>query len=450
MKFAAAFFLCLLSTGAYAEIIAHKFAPASTKQDIYNLEFLLDIETTNWVAWNTSPTLTGGLLGPGSVKPNMHITIANPSREIDARTFNDNSGPRAVLYGEAATTPDVVRIEGANTVTYDESGAFNGVFNQSGNYWFEFYVRDMDGPVFHDELWLLVDVDTDPPVPVLKWWGEEQVANGDFSDTVIGDFALAGYGKWDGNAIVEGGAAKFTESGSLIQYVNVRHLSEKINEGHVSAISNVAAYAHTGNPVPYQSVTSALGGSIASPFKVPVGTEFIQVRATGVLDEVVDDLSLRLYVDGDYNNDGEWTVDDLDLLTAAIRANEVSWRYDLSGNGAVTLEDRRVWIEDLVGSSFGDANLDGSFDSGDFVTVFQGGKYEGADAASWMEGDFSGDALFDSSDLTLALSLGAYEEGVAAIGVPEVSLSPCWLILLVCFNQRKKNIHRYSDGAPAL
>lgn len=251
----------LFASHARAEIIAHKFAPPATKQDIYNLFFHIDIEHTNWVAWNTAPSLPGGLLGPASVKPSMYVTVANPSTQVDARTFNDMTGPRAVLYGDASVAPDVSRIEGDNVAIYDEGGAFNEVFNQSGNYWFEFYTQDLSGPVFHGDLWLLVDVNTDPPLPVLKYWGENQINKGDFTDTQIGNFEIASYDKWDGFAEVIDGTATFTQEGSLIQYVNVRHLANQINAGLVTAVSTAGGvYGHVGNPVPYQSVATSLGG----------------------------------------------------------------------------------------------------------------------------------------------------------------------------------------------
>lgn len=424
----------LLASPAEGEIVAHKFAPASTKQDIYNLHnIFIDVENTNWVAWNTAPTLTGGLLGPASVKPEMYTTVVNPSVQVDARTFNDVTGPRAVLFGNAATTPDVSRIVGDDVVIYDEGGAFSN-FNQSGIYEFEFYVRDLAGPVFHGDLWLLIDVNTDPPEPVLHYWGEEQLSNGGFAGGAIGKFEIASYGKWDGAASIVDGAAQFTEDGSLIQYVNVRHLASQINAGHVTAVSSIGGvYAHAGNPVPYQPVSTSLGGSTTTPVRVPSGSEFLQLKIDGVAGQTVDDVSLRLYLDGDYNNDGVWTASDLDFLSEGIRQGSQDWRLDLSNNGVVTLEDRRRWIEDLVGSHFGDANLDGSFNTTDFVTVFQGGLYETSAAAGWEAGDFSGDALFDSSDLTLALSLGAYEEGgAAAHAIPEPTNAALFFIILIC------------------
>jgi len=446
-KFTLLTLLCLVSPAA-GETVAYKFAPPSTKNNIYNLEIVIDIANTNWVAWNTAPSLTGGLLGPASAKPDILIAVANPSIEVNNRLFNDVTGPRAVLFGDAQTTPDVSRIVGDTTVIYDEGGTFNHIFNQSGLYWFEFQTGYEFGPVFHGDLWLLVDVNTDPPPVELRYWGEEQIFYGNFEDVSIGNFEIASYGKWDGSATQTDGVATFVEDGSLIQYVNVRHLADQINAGLVTAVSSVGGvYAHTGNPVPYQPVASSLGGSTTTPVKVPSGSEFLQLKIDGTAGQTVDDVSLKLYLDGDYDNNGVWTASDLDFLSEGIRQGSQDWRLDLSNNGTVTLEDRRRWIEDLVGSHFGDANLDGSFDSGDFVTVFQGGLYETSAAAGWEAGDFSGDALFDSSDLTLALSLGAYEEGgAAAHAIPEPTNAALFFIILICCWRNNDKLNKASTG----
>ncbi len=57
----------------------------------------------------------------------------------------------------------------------------------------------------------------------------------------------------------------------------------------------------------------------------------------------------------------------IDLLSAAIRSGEADSRYDLNGDGRVGADDRIYWVETLVGTWFGDTNLDGEFDSGDLV-----------------------------------------------------------------------------------
>jgi hypothetical protein len=62
----------------------------------------------------------------------------------------------------------------------------------------------------------------------------------------------------------------------------------------------------------------------------------------------------------------------------------------------------------------GDANRDGRFDSSDFVQVFQAGKYQTGQPATWAEGDWNGDGFFDSGDFVLAFQCGGYEKPAAA------------------------------------
>ena len=48
--------------------------------------------------------------------------------------------------------------------------------------------------------------------------------------------------------------------------------------------------------------------------------------------------------------------------------------FDLNYDGLVSLEDHRIWVKDIKQTWFGDANLDGAFDSSDLAEVFAAGK----------------------------------------------------------------------------
>ncbi len=125
----------------------------------------------------------------------------------------------------------------------------------------------------------------------------------------------------------------------------------------------------------------------------------------------------------DLNGDGVCDVMDIDELTAVVVAGTDDPRYDVDRNGEVNQEDRRIWVEELMNTWFGDADLNGTFDSSDFVAVFQAGKYENPDAqdVSWGEGDWDGNQIFDSSDFVQAFQSGGYEVGPrgAVAAVPE-------------------------------
>ena len=126
---------------------------------------------------------------------------------------------------------------------------------------------------------------------------------------------------------------------------------------------------------------------------------------------------------GDYNTDGVLDVADIDKLTRKARENTHKLAFDLNTDGLVDFEDRRIWVEDLANTYFGDSNLDGVFDSSDLVAVFGVGEYEdGIDGNStWGDGDWDGDGDFGTSDLVVAFSKDGYDKGPRApiADVPE-------------------------------
>jgi hypothetical protein len=135
--------------------------------------------------------------------------------------------------------------------------------------------------------------------------------------------------------------------------------------------------------------------------------------------------------------DGDLDVDDIDALTAEAIAGTNDPDFDLNNDAVVDGNDRRIWIEELKNTYFGDSNLDGEFSSSDFVAVFTTAKYETGQAAQWDEGDWNGDGLFGSSDFVAAFTAGGYEKGPRqqANAVPEPSM--CFLLLTGLFGLLK-------------
>lgn len=105
----------------------------------------------------------------------------------------------------------------------------------------------------------------------------------------------------------------------------------------------------------------------------------------------------------DVNLDGVCDANDVDLLSG---------------------DERRNWIVNLMNTYVGDSNLDGEFNSTDFVVVFTANEYEDGipGNSGWAEGDWNGDGDFDSSDFVAAFTDGGYEKGPRpAAAVPEPS-----------------------------
>jgi hypothetical protein len=128
-------------------------------------------------------------------------------------------------------------------------------------------------------------------------------------------------------------------------------------------------------------------------------------------------------IPGDFDGNGVLDGPDIDELSLAIRNLSNDVKYDLNQDGSNNSDDRTKWVNDLRKTYFGDANLDGEFNSSDFVLVFTSGKYETGQLSEWGTGDWNGDGLFDSSDFVKAFTDGGYEKGPRAstAAVPEPS-----------------------------
>lgn len=130
---------------------------------------------------------------------------------------------------------------------------------------------------------------------------------------------------------------------------------------------------------------------------------------------------------GDFDGDGALTISDLDALGQAITNGGADTSFDLNGDGQVNTADQTLWVKELKNTWIGDANLDGEFNSADFVAVFTAGQYEdGIDGnSSWVTGDWNGDQEFDSGDFVAAFTDGGFElgpRGSSAVPEPETAL----------------------------
>ena len=139
-------------------------------------------------------------------------------------------------------------------------------------------------------------------------------------------------------------------------------------------------------------------------------------------------------IQGDYDGDGVLDADDVDLLSAQIRSAVYEQSFDLNEDALLDPNDSRIWVHYLTLTWYGDANLDGEFNTRDFVQVFDAGKYEIAEYASWSEGDWDGDGFFGTGDFVIAFEDGGYEKGsqTDAAVVPEPGSV---LLLLIAMSQ---------------
>ena len=126
--------------------------------------------------------------------------------------------------------------------------------------------------------------------------------------------------------------------------------------------------------------------------------------------------SVRASLLGDYSGNGRLDADDMNILSMDIAAGQVLVDEDLNDDGMGNQDDRRIWVHQLACTYYGDANVDGEFNSSDLVQVFEAGRYEMRLGAGWDEGDFNGDLLFDSGDLVFAFADGGYVIGPRLLG----------------------------------
>ena len=100
---------------------------------------------------------------------------------------------------------------------------------------------------------------------------------------------------------------------------------------------------------------------------------------------------------GDMNGDTLVAADDVEALAAALAAGSADPVYEVNGDGSVTGEDRDELIEGVLGTSYGDSDLDGDVDLDDFVAL----KQNFGTGGSWTQGDFDLDGDVDLDDFVL-------------------------------------------------
>ena len=126
----------------------------------------------------------------------------------------------------------------------------------------------------------------------------------------------------------------------------------------------------------------------------------------------------RIALAGDFDYDGALTAADIDLLTRVtlVETHPFIFNLNQSDSRFVDGEDRRIWVEDLFDTEFGDANLDGLVDETDFA-IWDANKFTAG--TTWGTGDFNGDGLTDVSDFNLWNANRGSDAN--AIAVPEPS-----------------------------
>ena len=126
---------------------------------------------------------------------------------------------------------------------------------------------------------------------------------------------------------------------------------------------------------------------------------------------------------GDFDNNGLYDCDDIDMLVAAVAAASNQVSFDLTGDGLVNLDDVNAWLAQAgqvnlgEGKAYlaGDANLDGFVDASDF-NVWNVNKF--TTHPGWCAGDFNADGSIDTSDFNV-WNMNKFASSDLALSVPE-------------------------------
>lgn len=123
-------------------------------------------------------------------------------------------------------------------------------------------------------------------------------------------------------------------------------------------------------------------------------------------------------IPGDFNLDGLVNATDIDLLLAARGSDEPDI-FDIVPDNTIDDRDAQYWVETIVGTRFGDVNLDGRIDLSDLNAV----RNHFGGAGGWAAGDSDGSGLVDLPDLNAVRNEFGF---VAASSVPEpTSMALC-------------------------
>lgn len=107
---------------------------------------------------------------------------------------------------------------------------------------------------------------------------------------------------------------------------------------------------------------------------------------------------------GDFDDNQVVNADDIDLLNAAIAAASQDALFDLDADGLVARSDVDVLVEEVIGTVYGDVNLDREVDFADFLML---AANFGKSKAGWSDADLDGDQTVSFADfLVLAANFG--------------------------------------------
>ena len=132
---------------------------------------------------------------------------------------------------------------------------------------------------------------------------------------------------------------------------------------------------------------------------------------------------------GDFDLDNDVDADDIDLLFDHFGNPS----YDLTGDGQTNNLDAFELIRVILGTEYGDADLDGDVDIHDFNRLALAYGTDGG----WAGGDFTGNNLVNDSDLNTLKQYFGFKAPAASLTIPEPSTAAAGLIGLLAMLKRR-------------
>lgn len=118
---------------------------------------------------------------------------------------------------------------------------------------------------------------------------------------------------------------------------------------------------------------------------------------------------------GDFNNDDVIDATDIDLLYDEINAGTNAFYFDLNEDHVVDQLDQDMLVQTILGTEYGDANLDGIVNIGDLTLL--AGSFSLSGTVGWASGDFNGDNIVNIGDLTILA--GNFSNSASPQAIPE-------------------------------
>jgi hypothetical protein len=107
---------------------------------------------------------------------------------------------------------------------------------------------------------------------------------------------------------------------------------------------------------------------------------------------------------GDVTLDDRVDGADIDALFAELGTESPRGTFDLTGDGLIRDDDVDELVVNILGTRYGDLDLDGKVDARDFKEALGNFTGPGRKAKKWSDGDLDGEADVDNSDLALLLA----------------------------------------------